>query len=125
MKININETKENPLLHRKEIRMTLEEFKETPNKKDVISELAKTTNADEKLIVVKEIRQEYGMNRAYCYAKVYENEDYKNTYERVKKSKESAEKKEEAPKPEEKKEEKPKEEPKKEEKKEGEPKKED
>jgi ribosomal protein S24E len=118
MKIEVKEEKENPLLHRKEVRLILRDFSETPSKKDTTSEIAKTLKTKEELVFIGEIRQEYGKSEALCYAEIYETAEHKAEYRPEPKKKDEAKKEPEAEQPKEE----PKEEKKPEEKKEEEPK---
>jgi len=81
MKIEVIEEKENKLLNRKEIKATITGFEKTPKREEVRSQLAAKLGADEKKLLLDEIKQEYGKKQATAYVKVYENEEGLQKYE--------------------------------------------
>ena len=101
MKIKITEEKENPLLHRKEIKAVITEIEKTPSREEVKKQIAAQVGKDEKTILLDEIKQEFGKKEATTFVKVYEKPEDLQKYEQkymVKRNNLVEEKKEEAPK---------------------------
>lgn len=75
MKLAIKETKENPLLKRKEIIGELTFSGATPSNKDVSAELAKQLSVSEDSIRIQHIYGTYGKHTASLEAHVYESKE--------------------------------------------------
>ncbi|OKY78226.1 MAG: Ribosomal protein S24E [Candidatus Methanohalarchaeum thermophilum] len=76
MQIKIIETKENPVLDRKELKIDIDHVSEpTPSVDEVKAKLAAEESLDKELIIVDEINTEFGSNRSNGYIKVYEDTD--------------------------------------------------
>ncbi|MCL4326732.1 MAG: 30S ribosomal protein S24e [Candidatus Thermoplasmatota archaeon] len=74
--IKIEETKENKLLKRKEIRFTITFDKAGTPKRDIVRDLiAKNTGSKKELVIVDSIKQETGRNEATGYSKVYADKE--------------------------------------------------
>lgn len=61
--------------------------KATPKKEDVAKAVADATKADEKLISIKEVMDEYGSNTARVKAYIYEDKKAKDAIEKINKKK--------------------------------------
>jgi ribosomal protein S24E len=86
MKIEIINKKENKLLNRVEVKAKASDFNATPNRKEVIEELAKKLETKIEKIAIKKIGQEYGRKEAVITANVYNSEEeLKKTETHVKK----------------------------------------
>lgn len=94
MKLEIKNKKENPLLHRTEIKALLTWEGATPSNEKVKKEIASQLKADEKLVIVKHIYTKFGTTTADVLAYLYEDQESMKTIEFLKPS---AEKKEEKP----------------------------
>jgi len=110
MKLDVKEKRENPLLHRTEIKAGLAYTGKTPSREDVKKLVADKLGSEPELTIIKKIETVFGFERGTVYAYVYKDKEQQKRIEPVKKAKKKKEKpaKEEAKKPE-KKEEKPKE----------------
>lgn len=76
------------LMRRKELILEIKHDKKaTPKTEDVVKSVADVTKADEKLISVKEILNEFGSNLAKVKVYVYEDEKAKDSIEKIKKKK--------------------------------------
>ena len=76
------------LMRRKEITLEITHIKKaTPKTEDVAKTVAEVTKADEKLIAVKEILNDYGSNLAKVKVYVYEDEKAKESIEKINKKK--------------------------------------
>lgn len=71
MDIEVIESKENPLLKRKEIRFRATFDGATPDRKNVKEKLCAHLKAKPELTIVDEMRQGYGSKEIFGYAKVY------------------------------------------------------
>jgi len=74
MNITIENEKVNRLLHRTDLRCTIETGGVTPSRKELISQIAAKKGVDESLVVIDKIGQEYGKKTAHAYVKIYESE---------------------------------------------------
>ena len=74
MKLELQKEKELPLLSRKRATFVIEAEGATPSRKDLIKEVAKKINVDEKLVVLKHIYSKFGYSDAKIIAHVYKNE---------------------------------------------------
>lgn len=81
MKIDIENERVNRLLHRTELKCTIETDGTTPSRKDLIKQIAAKKGVNENLVVVDNIEQEYGKKIASAYVKVYESEKAAQTIE--------------------------------------------
>lgn len=106
MKIEIASEKQNALLHRRELAVSVKEYASTPSRKDLLSAIAAQLSVPENTIVIDKVGQDFGSKSASIYVKVYEDEKSKTLYELKYKEERGKPKAEKA---EEKKEEKPKE----------------
>ncbi|MFH0859738.1 MAG: hypothetical protein V1921_00900 [Candidatus Altiarchaeota archaeon] len=73
MEIEIKNERDNKLLSRREVTFKVKYEGATPSMKQVRGDLIKKLKADEKLLVVDNIRSEFGARVASGYAKVYGN----------------------------------------------------
>ncbi len=81
-----------PLLKRKRITFQTES-KITPNKKEILKEVAKIAKAEEKTVVVKHIYSHFGSNVHKIIVHVYKSEEDLLKYEPKKKVKKEGENK--------------------------------
>ena len=75
MELKIIERKRNPLLHREEIRFSLEGAKESPSRKDVRARIAAQVGAEESLVFVDRMRPSFGSPRVEGSAKRYDTQE--------------------------------------------------
>ncbi len=77
MELKIVEKKENPLLHRVEIRFVVSHPKgKTPSREDVRSLISANLNADKNRVILDHMHTPFGSNETNGYAKIYESVDY-------------------------------------------------
>jgi len=74
MKVNIDNENVNRLLHRTEIRCTIDTGGVTPSRKELIAQIAAKKGVKDNLVVVDRIDQQFGKKEATAYIKVYESE---------------------------------------------------
>ncbi len=87
----------NPLLERKQVEVDVEhKGKKTPTKRKVKKLISEHFKASEDLIVVKHIYTEFGDGISRIFAYVYENKDFFNSVEVIRKKKKKKEVKTEA-----------------------------
>ncbi len=76
MEIKVSDTKENPLLSRKEIRFVVNHPRvATPKILDIKEKLAATLSKKEELVFIDTIKPEYGKPSSLGYAKIYDTVD--------------------------------------------------
>lgn len=103
MNVEIVSERVNPLLHRTELQCVLDYAKETPSRKELIQYVAQKKGVKENLVIIDEIKQEYGWKKSKAYVKVYDSEkavagiEKKHLVERSKKALAKEDVKEEAP----------------------------
>lgn len=90
MDMKILQEKEAPLLSRREITAEISYIGTTPKTGDVAALLAANMKADQKLLVVRNIYQDFGFQKAKVIAYHYMSEEDKNRYEPKKKEKKAA-----------------------------------
>ena len=74
MEIKVLDSKENPLLSRKEVKFNVDHPKEsTPKIQDVKQKLAAMLTAKEELVFVDNIKSHFGKAASIGYAKVYDS----------------------------------------------------
>lgn len=95
MKITKKEEKENPLLHRKEIKLNIKDYKETPSRRDIVDKITAKLNIDEEKLVIDKVDQEYGKKEANCTVKIYDSEEAKEKYSPAYKDERTGEEEEE------------------------------
>ncbi len=72
MKLEIIETKKNPLLFREEIKFNVIDANQTPKRTEIIEKISAHTNTDKKNIIIKEIKTSYGSTKVTGTARIYE-----------------------------------------------------
>ncbi len=88
MTTKIISEKDQPLTKRKELIIEVEHNKQaTPKTEDVLKSIAEKTKADENLISVKEIKNDFGSNVAKVVAYIYSSVEAKDAIEKIKKKK--------------------------------------
>ncbi len=76
MDLKITKKKDNPLLSRAEIEAESSFFNEsTPKKEDIKKKISNMEKADEKLVVVKSIYNDFGTGKADVLAYIYKSEE--------------------------------------------------
>jgi small subunit ribosomal protein S24e len=73
MKLEIIETKKNPLLFRDEIKFNVIDANSTPKRSEITEKISAHTNTDKKNIVIKEIKTKYGSQQVKGTARIYES----------------------------------------------------
>jgi small subunit ribosomal protein S24e len=74
MKIEIQNQRENPLLHRKEVRFTATYIGAVPSVKEVRAGIVAALHSKDNLTIIDGMGQSYGEKRISGYAKVYADE---------------------------------------------------
>jgi ribosomal protein S24E len=99
MDLKIIRKQDNPLLSRTEIQAESSFFNEsTPKKEDIKKKISTMEKADEKLVVIKNICNDFGTGKADVLTYVYKSEEeLKKTEPKKKEKKEPKEKKEAKP----------------------------
>jgi small subunit ribosomal protein S24e len=72
MEIDIISEKENPMLHRRDVRFEVVHEDATPSRLSVRDSLAAKLNKDADEVVVRAVDTKYGMRKSIGYAKVYD-----------------------------------------------------
>jgi len=81
-KINIIESKHNPLVNRREVHFKVEHpTSGTPNRVELKKKIAALETADENLTFIKSIRTSYGNRYADCKANIYEDDETAKKFE--------------------------------------------
>ena len=75
MEIDIISEKENPMLHRTDVRFEVTHEEASPSRLSVRDSLAAKLNKDSDEVVVHKLDTKYGMRTTVGYAKVYETSD--------------------------------------------------
>ncbi len=75
MDINIIKDKNNALLNRRELKLTVTFDDATPSRNDVKNKLAAMLDVPLELVIVQDIVNEFGKQELKVYVKVYEDED--------------------------------------------------
>lgn len=82
MEIEINAVRENPLLSRRNVELTVDhEGEATPSREDIMNRFAAENAVDEENIEVGSIKTGYGKNNSVTDLKVYEEFDYSENLE--------------------------------------------
>ena len=82
MELEIKENNDNPLLHRKEIKLVINhENDSTPKRNQVIRDLSEQLKAKKELIIIDHLKNKYGKTETQGYAKVYSNIEALKTIE--------------------------------------------
>ena len=80
-KINIIESKQNPLINRREVHFKVEHQGGTPNRLELKKKIAALETADENLTFIKKIKTSFGNRYADCQANIYEDTETANKFE--------------------------------------------
>ena len=83
MEIQVIEEKNNPLLNRREIRFRVIYDDATPSRKSIVDKLAATLNSKQGLVIVDNIKTEFGKRESIGYAKLYDSVERVNEIERL------------------------------------------
>jgi small subunit ribosomal protein S24e len=73
MDIEIVSEKENPMLHRRDVRFQVVHEDATPSRLSVRDSLAAKLNKDAEEVVIHSLDTKYGMRKSLGYAKVYDS----------------------------------------------------
>lgn len=82
MDIHIIEEKNNPLLNRREVVFKVDHESATPSRKSIVDRIAATMNSKEGLVIVDNLKTEFGKRETIGYAKIYETEERAKQVER-------------------------------------------
>ncbi len=82
MDIKIIEEKNNPLLNRREVVFKVDHESATPSRKSIVDRIAATMNSKEGLVVIDNLKTEFGKRETIGYAKIYETEERAKQVER-------------------------------------------
>lgn len=82
MDIHIIEDKNNPLLNRREVVFKVDHESATPSRKSIVDRIAATMNSKEGLVVIDNLKTEFGKRETIGYAKIYETEERAKQVER-------------------------------------------
>ena len=80
--IKIIEEKNNPLLNRREVVFKVDHESATPSRKSIVDRIAATMNSKEGLVIVDNLKTEFGKRETIGYAKIYETEERAKQVER-------------------------------------------
>jgi small subunit ribosomal protein S24e len=99
MDINIKNKKENKLLNRTEVEFEVSYESSTPSRQQVIQKLAALLKVKSNLVILSELRSDFGNKKAKAKANIYVDEETMQDIEReylIKRSHKEESKKEEA-----------------------------
>lgn len=82
MDIQVIQEKNNPMLNRREIVFKVIYDEATPSRKSIVDKIAATMNSKQGLVIVDNIKTEFGKREGIGYAKIYENADRVKQVER-------------------------------------------
>lgn len=82
MDIKIIEEKNNPLLSRREVVFKVDHESATPSRKSIVDRIAATMNSKEGLVIIDNLKTEFGKRETIGYAKIYETEERAKQVER-------------------------------------------
>ena len=83
MDIAILERKENPLLHRDEIKLKVSHLQQPiPQRKDVVMRLSAEVNKEPDTIILRKMNSKFGSSYSIADVFVYESSDYAKRIER-------------------------------------------
>jgi small subunit ribosomal protein S24e len=80
--IQIIEEKNNPLLNRREVVFKVIHDAASPSRKSIVDRIAATMNSKEGLVIVDNLKTEFGKRETIGYAKIYETEERAKQVER-------------------------------------------
>jgi small subunit ribosomal protein S24e len=80
--IKIIEEKNNPLLNRREVVFKVDHESATPSRKSIVDRIAATMNSKEGLVIIDNLKTEFGKRETIGYAKIYETEERAKQVER-------------------------------------------
>jgi small subunit ribosomal protein S24e len=83
LEIQVIEEKNNPLLNRREVKFRIIHDDVTPSRKSVVDRLAATMNSKRGMVIVDNIKTEFGKLESIGYAKIYESEERARQVERT------------------------------------------
>lgn len=86
MELQIKNQSEKPFLGRKEL-VLKGESETTPSKEQLREEIAKMVNSPKEMVVVKRVKQQFGMHSIEVESYVYESENTLKRFEHKKKKK--------------------------------------
>ncbi len=82
MDIQVIQEKNNPMLNRREIVFKVTYDEATPSRKSIVDRIAATMNSKQGLVIIDNIKTEFGKREGIGYAKIYENADRVKQVER-------------------------------------------
>ena len=74
MNLKVLEQIDNPLLERKELTVQIENQGSTPTRQELIEKLSASLDAKKELIVIKTIKQRFGLDESTAFVKIYKTE---------------------------------------------------
>jgi small subunit ribosomal protein S24e len=83
LEIQVIGEKNNPLLNRREIIFRVTYDDATPSRKSIVDRLAATLNSKQGLVIVDNIKTEFGKRESIGYAKLYDSVERVNELERT------------------------------------------
>jgi len=83
MDIQIIQSKDNPLLKRREVVFKVIFEQSTPSRKSVVERLAATENSKVGLVYLDSLKTEFGKREGVGYAKIYQSEERAKEIERL------------------------------------------
>ena len=72
MDIKVTEEKNNPLLQRREVKFSVSHNLGTPSRQEIKDKLAAYLNAKPELVIIEQMRSQFGRRETRGYAKIYE-----------------------------------------------------
>ncbi len=83
VEVEIEQEKENKLMHRRELVLSADhEGEGTPSRKDLADKIASLVNASKNEIVIDKVDSEYGREKSMVHVRVYDDEEYVKEFER-------------------------------------------
>ncbi len=82
MDIQVIEERNNPLLNRREVVFKIMHDEATPSRKSVVDRLAATMNSKVGLVIVDNLKTDFGKRETIGYAKIYETAERAKEVER-------------------------------------------
>ncbi|MEF8874260.1 MAG: 30S ribosomal protein S24e [Candidatus Thermoplasmatota archaeon] len=83
VEIEIEQEKENKLMHRRELILSADhEGEGTPSRKDLNTEISNLVNASKNEVVIDKVDTEYGKEKSMVHVRVYDDEEYVEEFER-------------------------------------------
>lgn len=75
MDIKVIEEKKNPLLQRREVKFSVSHNLGTPSREEIKAKIAAYLNSKPELVIIDNMKSEFGKRETRGYAKIYETEE--------------------------------------------------